>query len=124
VPRIIFSGTDGSEQLVDVQLGHGHGGRHHCWRRRHPRQMRRQRHLFDMSCVGGSGSGRVGKLPPVSENEGNLLDRTASPSRPSCQLPAEKDIDGLVVHLLQSARSDVVTMTGGARRLLLRSACR
>ena len=47
--------------------------------------------------------GPLDRLPPVSEDEGEMLDFTASDredsSRLSCQLPMTDEVDGLVVRV-------------------------
>jgi 2Fe-2S ferredoxin len=44
----------------------------------------------------------LAKLPPMQDDENEMLNTTASPrranSRLGCQIPVTKDLDGLVVH--------------------------
>ncbi|MFK4753550.1 2Fe-2S iron-sulfur cluster-binding protein [Oceanobacter antarcticus] len=45
----------------------------------------------------------VGKMPPMSENEDDMLDGTASErkdnSRLSCQIKMTAELDGIVIHM-------------------------
>ena len=102
MPTITYVHSDGTQQDVDVVAG---------------KRIMQSAIANDIDGIVGECGGQVmcatchvyldqawaDRVPPITDEEDEMLDGTASPrtseSRLSCQIPVTDDLDGIVVHL-------------------------